>query len=57
LALAFGLLVPELRYGLAFFLGNAAPRFFDAGELLRLIGGGAGLGLGGAGLALLGGKS
>lgn len=57
LALAFGLLVPELRYGLAFFLGNAAPRFFDVGELMRLILGGAGLGLGGAGLALLGGKS
>ena len=54
LALAFGLLVPELRYGLSFFLGNAAPRFFDFGELARLVGGGASLGLGGAGVALLG---
>jgi cell division transport system permease protein len=57
LALAFGLLVPELRYGLAFFLGNAAPRFFDAGEIFRLVMGGAGLGLGGAALALVGGNS
>ena len=54
LALAFGLLVPDLRYGLSFFLGNAAPRFFDFGELARLVGGGASLGLGGAGVALLG---
>ena len=57
LALAFGLLVPELRYGLAFFLGNAAPRFFDVGELSRLVGEGAALGVGGAGLALLGSRS
>jgi cell division transport system permease protein len=56
LALAFGVLVPELRYGLAFFLGNAAPRFFDVGELLRLVMGGAGLGLGGAAVALVGRK-
>jgi cell division transport system permease protein len=52
LALAFSLLVPELRYGLAFFLGNAAPRFFDAGELFQMGAGGAGLGLAGAALAL-----
>ena len=52
LALAFSLLVPELRYGLAFFLGNAAPRFFNAGELFRMGAGGAGLGLAGAALAL-----
>ena len=57
LALAFGFLVPELRYGLTFFLGNAAPRFFDGGELVRLVAGGAVLGLGGAGLALAGRKS
>jgi cell division transport system permease protein len=54
LAVAFGLLVPELRYGLAFFLGNAAPRFFDARELLQMGAAGAGLGLAGAALALWG---
>ena len=57
LALAFSFLVPELRYGLTFFLGNASPRFFDAGELVRLVAAGAVLGLGGAGLALAGRKS
>jgi len=57
LFVAFGLAVPELRYGLAFFLGNAAPRFFDAGELVRMIVGGAVLGVGGAGLALVGSRS
>jgi len=42
---------------LTFFLGNAAPRFFDTGELVRLVAAGAALGLGGAGLALAGRKS
>ena len=52
--LAFLLLVPQLQYGLTFLLGNAVPRFFDAGEVFSLMLGGALLGLFGSVAALLG---
>ncbi len=55
--LAFHLIVPELRYGLAFFLGNTEPRFFLWSEMLRLLVGGAGLGMIGAAAALAGGRA
>ncbi len=57
LALGFQLFVPQLREGLVFFLGNAAPRFLDGGEIVRVIVGGAGLGLIGSFAALLGERS
>ncbi len=49
----FHLLVPQLQYGLAFFLGNTEPRFFAVAESLKLISGGAGLGLLGSLAALM----
>jgi len=57
LAIAFQLLVPQIRDGLVFFLGNAAPRFLDGGEIARMILGGAGLGLLGSFAALVGERS
>ena len=54
LYLAFLVFLPQIQYGLAFFLGNAEPRFFDAGELFALILGGAALGVLGSATALLG---
>jgi cell division transport system permease protein len=57
LAIGFQLFVPQLRDGLVFFLGNAAPRFLDGGEIARMVIGGAGLGLLGSFAALLGERS
>jgi cell division transport system permease protein len=54
LFLAFQLVVPQLQYGLAFFLGSTQPRFFAGEEILRLLAGGAGLGLLGSLAALVG---
>ena len=54
LYVAFHIFVPELQYGLVFFLGDTAPRFFAPGEALRLLAGGAGLGLLGSAPALVG---
>jgi len=54
LAVGFQLFVPQLREGLVFFLGNAEPRFLDGTEIVRMIAGGAGLGLVGSFAALLG---
>lgn len=51
---AFQLFVPQLQYGLVFFLGNTDPRFFEVGEVMRLVLGGAGLGLLGSIAALMG---
>jgi cell division transport system permease protein len=42
---AFRLFVPQLQYGLVFFLGNTDPRFFATAEVFQLIMGGAALGL------------
>ena len=53
----FHLFVPQVRDGLVFFLGNAAPRFLDGAEILRMIVGGAALGLFGSFAALLGERS
>jgi cell division transport system permease protein len=57
LALGFELFVPQVREGLVFFLGNAAPHFLDGGEIVRMVVGGAGLGLVGSFAALLGERS
>jgi cell division transport system permease protein len=54
---SFHLIVPQLQYGLSFLLGDTMPRFFEAGEMVRLLIGGAGLGLMGSAAALLGGRS
>ncbi|MBW2228738.1 MAG: hypothetical protein JRG92_00105 [Deltaproteobacteria bacterium] len=54
---AFQVAVPQLQYGLTFFLGSTEPRFFEAGEIVRLLLGGAGLGLGGSAAALIGWRS
>ena len=54
LFVAFHGLAPRLEYGLALFLGRSAPRFFDAGEMLRLVFAGAILGTIGAAAALWG---
>ena len=54
LAIGFHVLVPQVREGLVFFLGNLAPRFLDGGEIMRMIVGGAGLGFTGSFAALLG---
>jgi cell division transport system permease protein len=51
---SFHLIVPQLQYGLDFVLGDTTPRFFDATEMIRLLIGGAGLGLMGSGAALMG---
>lgn len=55
--LAYQLAVPQLQYGLTFFLGSTEPRFFDGGEIVRLLLGGASLGLCGSATALLGWRS
>ena len=52
--LGYQLALPRLESGLALFLGNASPRFFDAGEALRLVGSGALLGVIGSCSALWG---
>jgi cell division transport system permease protein len=54
---AFRLLLPQLEYGLAFFLGQTAPHFFAAGQVTALIAGGAGLGMLGSLLAFVGWRS
>jgi len=56
-ALLYGawlVLLPRVEYGLELFLGHQAPRFFTSGEMLALVGGGAGLGLLGSLAALAG---
>ena len=55
----FHVFVPQVQEGLVFFLGNAVPRFLDGSEVLRMIVGGACLGLGlvGSFAALLGERS
>ncbi len=53
LYLGYGLLLPRIQYGLALFLGNAEPRFFDLQELLLLVAGGATLGVVGSVTALV----
>lgn len=50
----FSLFLPQVQYGLALFIGNASPRFFAVLEAGRLIAGGAGLGMLGSALALVG---
>ncbi len=55
--IAFLVLIPQLEYGLAFLLGNAAPRFFQFDEIGLLVAGGAGLGLTGSIAAMLGVRS
>ena len=57
LAVGFQLFVPQLQEGLVFFLGNATPRFLDGTEIMRMIVGGACLGLFGSFAALLGERS
>ncbi len=52
LYLAFRLLVPELDYGLALFLGNASVRFFTGAEALGMVAAGGALGVLGAVAAL-----
>jgi hypothetical protein len=54
LYLAFRLLLPEIEYGLEFFLGQTSPRFFTLSQALRLTGLGAGLGFLGSLAALTG---
>ena len=49
----FHLFVPQVQYGLAFFLGSTEPRFFLLAEALKLVAGGAGLGLFGSFAALM----
>ncbi len=51
---AYELLLPQIRYGLELVVGRAELRFFSAGESLRLVGAGAGLGFLGAMTALAG---
>ena len=55
--LAYAIFVPQLQYGLSFFLGSATPRFFVGCEMLRLVAGGAGLGFFGSLAALFGWRS
>ena len=54
LYLGFRLFTPQIQFGLSFFLGNAQPRFFEAPELVGLVLAGAGLGVLGSIVALLG---
>jgi cell division transport system permease protein len=54
LYIAFELFAPQIQFGLSFFLGSAKPRFFEWGELLSLVLGGAALGILGSAAALLG---
>ena len=51
--LSFLILLPSLQYGLAFLLGQSEARFFGFAEILRLVLGGALLGLVGSVAALL----
>lgn len=51
--LCFLVLLPSLEYGLTFLLGQTEPRFFGFAEILRLVLGGALLGLVGSMAALL----
>ena len=51
----FRLWLPGLEFGLELVLGGVTPRFFDAGEALTLVAGGAGLGVVGSAFALVGG--
>ncbi len=51
----FRLVLPGFEFGTEFLLGGVAPRFFSAGEIAALVGGGAGLGLFGSAAALTGG--
>ena len=51
--LSFLILMPALQYGLAFLLGQSEARFFGFAEILRLVLGGALLGLLGSVAALL----
>ena len=51
---AFQVLVPQVEYGLALFLGSARPEFFGAAGVGRVVLGGAGLGLLGSSAALVG---
>ena len=58
LALLFGLfhlVLPGFAFGLELLLGGAVPVFFDSGQAMALVGGGALLGCVGSGTALLGG--
>jgi cell division transport system permease protein len=50
----FRLWLPGLEFGLELVLGGVTPRFFDAGEALTLVAGGAGLGVVGSAFALVG---
>lgn len=54
LYIAFELFAPQIQFGLSFFLGSAKPRFFEWGELLSLVLGGAALGIMGSAAALFG---
>lgn len=45
LYVGFLFVLPQLEYGLAFFLGQMQPRFFAPAEMLQLIGAGALLGM------------
>lgn len=51
---AYELLLPQIRYGLELVLGRAELRFFSSAECIRLVASGAGLGLLGSLIALLG---
>jgi cell division transport system permease protein len=51
---AFGLVLPQLEYGLALILGSASPRFFTVNEAAALVLAGGGLGLFGSATALAG---
>lgn len=51
---AYELLLPQVRFGLDLVLGRAELRFFTNSESLRLVAGGAGLGLLGSMTALVG---
>jgi cell division transport system permease protein len=53
LYIAFEVFAPQIQFGLSFFLGSAKPRFFELGELLGLVLGGATLGAIGSAAALL----
>ncbi len=50
----FRLLLPEVEYGLAFFLGSAGPRFFGTWEVAALVAGGGALGTIGSAAAFFG---
>jgi len=54
---SFHVLVPQIQYGLVFFLGSTAPHFFEWGDVFRLLVAGAGLGMLGSAAALMGRRS